>query len=551
MNTSVGPARKAFVVFLGLFWLGLAVRALVLRDAEWTSLVFFFAGVYGTMLLIVAEWPRRRAGAGTGASDAMAIPGPRPFVSVIVPARNEEHVIADTVRCLCALDYQDAAGRPHYEVIVVDHRSTDRTPRVLAALQQELAFAVVRPTLEDGVGKAVALNVGLAAARGDAICVFDADARVAPDFLARLVPFLSRPGVAGVQARKLVFDGQRSLLMQAQEDDYFVFQTLMQRSRHRFNGAVILTGNGLVTRRAALEAVGGWNEDALTEDIDLTIRYALRGWTVHYCEEVVVWEEAVPTWRGLVQQRTRWSEGSLRCFFDHAASLFRAPVPWRKRLDFLAFLFGSLVLSTSMLTSYAYLAEDWVINLLNHHWSVTNALPVAQHQPLYAYYWIVVLIATAVSIGIERAKPPVQILWFTARYVLFSMHQIVALPLALFRFGRSVFTGRLEWMKTEHRGVGLPALGGLRPADMAAFPPQRAQRADRAQLLREVPRATLPAAATLAPLGHRLPDPARLSPAHSVRLPAARPTPLAALGLPPQMAEPGPESAAAPPLPRV
>ncbi len=541
MNTSVGPARKAIVVLLGLLWLALTVRVLVLRDAEWTSLVFFLSGVYGTMLLIAAEWPRRRAGAGSAAGrDATAVPGSRPFVSVIVPARNEEHVIAGTVRCLCALDYRDAAGRPQYEVIIVDHRSTDRTPHVLAALQQELAFAVVRPTPEDGVGKAVALNVGLAAARGDAICVFDADARVAPDFLTRLVPFLSRPGVAGVQARKLVFDGQRSLLMRAQEDDYFVFQTLMQRSRHRINGAVILTGNGLVTRRAALEAVGGWNEDALTEDIDLTIRYALRGWTVHYCEEVVVWEEAVPTWRGLVQQRTRWSEGSLRCFFDHAAALFRAPVPWRKRLDFLAFLCGSLVLSTSMLTSYAYLAEDWAINLLNHHWSVTDALPVAQHQPLYAYYWIVVLIATAVSIGIERAKPPVQILWFTARYVLFSMHQIVALPLALYRYGRSVFTGRLEWMKTEHHGVGLPALE--RPA----------WHAEHAQILPEVSRAILlPGAATrsaLASLGRRLPDPARLSPAH---LPAEPPTSLAALGLPPQMAEPGPESATAPLLPRV
>ena len=344
--------RQAFVVLIGALWVGLSVLGLAHRDVTWVSLVFFLSGVYGTVLAVVGVLPRR--------PEPHAPQGHRPFVSVIVPARNEEGVIAETVRCLCGLDYRGPDGLARFEVIVVDHRSTDRTAAVLEALRQSLSFTVVRPTPEDGVGKAVALNVGLAAARGEAICVFDADARVAPDFLGCLVPHLARPGVAGVQARKLVYDGGRNALMRAQEDDYFVFQTLTQRSRHRLGGAVILTGNGLVTRRDTLEAVGGWNEEALTEDIDLSIRYALRGWTVHYCEDVVVWEEAVPTWRGLIQQRTRWSEGSLRCLFDHAAALLRAPVPWRKRLDFLVFLLGSLVLSLLMITSYGYLVEKWV-----------------------------------------------------------------------------------------------------------------------------------------------------------------------------------------------
>ncbi len=458
--------RKALVVCLGLLWLAFTVRGLVLRDVAWVSLIFFLSGLYGTLLMIAGLLPRRGAEAPPGDY--------RPFVSVIVPARNEEDVIAETVRCLCGLDYAGPGGLPHFEVIVVDHRSTDRTPQVLAELQHSLPVTVVRPVPGDGVGKAVALNAGLAAARGEAICVCDADARVGRDFLTRLVPYLDRPGVVGAQARKLVYDGRRNLLMRAQEDDYAVFQTLTQRSRQRIGGAVILTGNGLVTRRDALEAVGGWNEDALTEDIDLTIRYALRGWTVRYCEDVVVWEEAVGSWRGLVQQRTRWSEGTLRCLFDHAASLLRAPISWRKRWDFLVFLSGTLILSTSMLTSYLYFLEEWVITVTTRHLTISSALPVAARQPLYGYYWIVVALTTAASIGIERTTRPVEVGWFTVRYVLFSMHQIVALPLALYRFGRSVFTGRLEWMKTEHHGVGLPAPGGLSAGGrVAPFFPMR------------------------------------------------------------------------------
>jgi 1,2-diacylglycerol 3-beta-glucosyltransferase len=467
--------RKTLAVAVLIAWGAIMARQLALHDATWLSAIFFATGLYGTMLMAFAVWPRaslalgprREPGMPAGPDAGSAGMSPpdgtfRPFVSIIVPARNEEDVIADTVRCLCALDYRDAAGTPAFEVIVVDHRSTDRTGQVLDALRRELAFAVCRPSVEDGVGKAVALNVGLAAARGEAICVFDADARVAPDFLARLIPHLARPGVAGVQARKLVYDGRGSLLMRAQEDDYFVFQTLTQRSRHRIGGAVILTGNGLVTRRDALEAVGGWNEDALTEDIDLSVRYALRGWTVHYCEDVVVWEEAVATWRALVHQRTRWSEGSLGCLFEYAGAMLRAPVPWRKRLDFLVFLSGSLVLALSMLASYIFLAEDWILNLASHRLSVLNAFPVAHDQPWYAYYWIVVMFSTVIGIAVERARTPLGVVITSIRYMLFATHQIVTLPLAFYRFVRSVFTGRIEWMKTEHRGVGLPSFGSRR-----------------------------------------------------------------------------------------
>ena len=137
-------------------------------------------------------------------------------------------------------------------------------------------------------------------------------------------------------------------------------------------------------------------------------------------------------------------------------------MPWRKRLDFLVFLLGSLVLSLLMITSYGYLVEKWVDAAAARDVSMVNALPVAAHQPLYAYYWIVVLGATVVAMAIGRRYSPLLLLWCSARYMLFAMHQIVALPLALFRYGRSVFTGRFEWMKTEHSGAGLPELAGLR-----------------------------------------------------------------------------------------
>ncbi len=133
------------------------------------------------------------------------------------------------------------------------------------------------------------------------------------------------------------------------------------------------------------------------------------------------------------------------------------------------FLSGSLVLSTSMLTSYAYLAEGWLINVLTHRLSVATALS-APHQPLYTYYWIVLICTMVMSIGIERARGPLELLQRSGRYLLFSMHQAVSLPLALARYARSVFTGRLEWMKTEHRGLGVPGVPGLPAPEAVASP---------------------------------------------------------------------------------
>jgi hypothetical protein len=73
------------------------------------------------------------------------------------------------------------------------------------------------------------------------------------------------------------------------------------------------------------------------------------------------------------------------------------------------------------------------------------------------------MLSTVTGIAVERVRTPAGVLVTSARYMLFATHQIVTLPLALYRYVRSVFTGRIEWMKTQHRGIGLPLAGSRRP----------------------------------------------------------------------------------------
>jgi glycosyltransferase involved in cell wall biosynthesis len=103
-----------------------------------------------------------------------------PLVSIIVPARNEEWLIREAVSSFCRQDY------PHFEVIVVDDRSTDATPQILAELKQEFDNLTVlqgREPTEGWLGKPNALEIARQEAKGEWILVVDADAIYDPQVL--------------------------------------------------------------------------------------------------------------------------------------------------------------------------------------------------------------------------------------------------------------------------------------------------------------------------------------------------------------------------------
>ena len=103
-----------------------------------------------------------------------------PFVSIFIPAHNEEYTIEDTVRSVCGLDYHNEEGEPQYELIVVNDGSTDSTGEILSNLKKELPQVkiVTRHPPRSGKGKGFVLNDALTLSRGEIIGVFDADTQV-------------------------------------------------------------------------------------------------------------------------------------------------------------------------------------------------------------------------------------------------------------------------------------------------------------------------------------------------------------------------------------
>ncbi len=360
----------------------------------------------------------------SGAAEPIGRAAGLPFVSLVLPARNEATVVGAAVAAVAALRYHDDAGQPAYEALVVDDGSTDGTGDAArtAAAGTPHVHARRREPAAGPRTKGRVLAWAMPYLRGDVIGVIDADARIAPSFLERAMRAWQRdPTAAALQVSRLPRNASVSWLTRAQAAEQLM-DMASQCGRWATDGTAELRGNGMFVRRDALEAVGGWSEGALTEDLELSTRLSAAGLHVTLAPEVAVEEEAVETLAALWHQRIRWAEGSLRRLLNHGPSLVLGRQPWARKADFLAFtgeflvppLFAASIVA-SLVTIPLPQPADWTV-------------PAS----LFASYGIGVLLLalgglSATGVGGWR------LLTDAVRGALFLSHWLLVVPVALVR----------------------------------------------------------------------------------------------------------------------
>jgi 1,2-diacylglycerol 3-beta-glucosyltransferase len=325
------------VAGLGPHWLEPGLRLVP------ASALALLLGGYSMHTVLLPALSRHRppllAAPAPAPADAAAGAAP-PAVDVVVAARDEQAVIGRLVERVAQLRYPSDALR----LWVIDDGSSDRTPQLLADLQGAYPFLrVLRREPDAGGGKSGALNLALQQLEAPWMLVLDADADLQPDTLERLLPLAEQGGWAAVQLRKAVANADANWLTRGQAME-MALDTVVQEGRLQRGGVVELRGNGQLLRRTALQQVGGFNEDTVTDDLDLSFRLLLGQQPVAVLWDPPVGEEAVLGLRALWRQRQRWAEGGLQRFFDYAPGLLSGRLGAGRSLDLLCFFLLQYVL---------------------------------------------------------------------------------------------------------------------------------------------------------------------------------------------------------------
>jgi len=234
---------------------------------------------------------------------------PETFVSVLIPAYDEERVIERSVRGVLGSE------NVQVEIIVIDDGSKDRTSEIVETVfAKEPRVHLIK--LDNG-GKARALNHGLALAKSEIVVALDADTQFEPSTIARLARWFAGDERLAAVAGNAKVGNRINIVTKWQALEYITAQNLERRALARLGAMTVVPGAVGAWRKQAIAEVGGYPPATLAEDQDLTIAVQRAGWHVAYDQSAVAWTEAPQSLRQLARQRFRWAFGTIQCVWKH------------------------------------------------------------------------------------------------------------------------------------------------------------------------------------------------------------------------------------------
>jgi cellulose synthase/poly-beta-1,6-N-acetylglucosamine synthase-like glycosyltransferase len=249
-----------------------------------------------------------------------------PVVTVQLPIFNEIYVVERLLKSVSELDYP----RDRLQIQVLDD-STDETRELTSSCVHRLSAAGFDVELIHRVNrigyKAGALEEGLSTARGEFICILDADFVAQPQLLKSSIHFFTDPKVGMIQTRWGHLNRGYSLLTRVQamflDGHLLLEQVARSRSGRFFN----FNGTAGLWRKSCIRQSGGWQHDTLTEDLDLSYRAQLDGWKFIFLTDVVTPAELPVDMNGFKSQQHRWTKGSIQTCKKILPRIWRSRLP--------------------------------------------------------------------------------------------------------------------------------------------------------------------------------------------------------------------------------
>jgi cellulose synthase/poly-beta-1,6-N-acetylglucosamine synthase-like glycosyltransferase/peptidoglycan/xylan/chitin deacetylase (PgdA/CDA1 family) len=445
LSQLVGKTRDEVMPHLPLDMSLYADRAVFLSLsylAQFLYYCFLGAIVLGVARLLVlaglALWKRIKG-------DGTPVPatGEPQHVTVLIPAFNEEKVIVATIERILSSDY------PNLEVLVIDDGSKDHTAYIARShFMREPRVSVI--SIPNG-GKANALNVGLANAKGEVVVALDADTQFEKTTISRLVRWFTDPTIGAVAGNAKV--GNRiNMITRWQALEYIVAQNLERRALSALDTLTVVPGAVGAWRRDVLKEIGGFPSDTLAEDQDLTIAIQTQGYRVHFDSTAIAWTEAPATVRGLAKQRFRWAYGTLQCLWKYRRITFN---PAYEELGLVAL--PQVWVFQILLTTLAPVADLLLLwQLIGEYLNYTQHVGTYTGDNLqivgvyYAIFIVVDILAAMVGFVLEKGEDWRLLWWLPLQRFGYRQIMYYVVLHSLWTALRGPFVG---WGKLERHGT--------------------------------------------------------------------------------------------------
>ncbi|MFN5350606.1 MAG: glycosyltransferase [Polaromonas sp.] len=229
-----------------------------------------------------------------------------PMITVFIAAHNEEKVVAGCMAALLNTDYP--ADR--LKIIPVNDRSSDETRSIIDDFARRYPTRICPFHRTEGkAGKSAALKDALQFAVGDIAIIFDADYVPGRGLLKQLAAPFFDPEVGAVMGRVVPMNSGANLLTRLLDLERSAGYQVDQQARMNMNLLPQYGGTVGGVRLSAVKAVGGWHDDTLAEDTDITFRLMFNGWKTVYTNRSECYEEVPEDWKVRIKQVRRWAKG--------------------------------------------------------------------------------------------------------------------------------------------------------------------------------------------------------------------------------------------------
>ena len=427
--------EKSDSSFLLILCIALIIMAILTRNATWLQWVLLIPSL--TMLFNSIMSIKKMKPVVPYEEEDL------PFVSIFIPAHNEENTIEATITSVCESEYYKN-DKPNYEVIVINDGSTDSTGEILAEIKKDLPQLkiVTRHPPRSGKGKGFVLNDALTLSQGEIIGVFDADTQIKTDYLMTIMQYLNGD-IDGVQSRVKMFNRDENFLARMQHLEFASFgNTLIAKDNLGSTG--FLGGNGQFVKKDAIIDCGRWDGFAVTEDLNLAIKIILQGGKIRYCGECAVYQEAVTNWRAFFRQRVRWAIGNFETLFVYFPQIIRAKIPLLKKFNILEHI---SFYSFNLLIFFGFVVT--IINAAS--WFIFHGPTIIRMEaPFLVGFLSVIAFFPGIILALSRDKPTIQeLIKDIVKYYIYCFHLI---PLFFMTMKTMMTRKERRWSKTEHKG---------------------------------------------------------------------------------------------------